>query len=415
MYSDDKSGVTSIGRELGDLRRRLLLVVLLSGGGAVSMAFTVLIPILPRLAVHFGGGALSVLAAQLCMTMPCLGIIGGGLASGWLVSRMGVRWMLLASLAGFGLFGSVGGLLSDIWGFSLSRFAVGISVALLTTASMTSLTKIYDGSARSRIIGYCHAMMGLSGVVVLMASGTVAQTLGWRASFMLFAVLALPAALIALFTAPRDRIANAEPLAMVSAQEERKSLWRLWPILLLVFLLHMIYSTDTTQAPFVLAGIGVASPSAIGLVLGIATILAGLGSIISGHLQSRFGERPVLLGGVLAAGLGCVAVGLSSSVVTFALGKGLMSLGCGIFLPLYMILPLSRVLPAARGATIGLVQVAINLSLFVTPLGLAPLRPAFGSRGCYLIVGELALLAAATAIVIAPLRARWSLASAGRP
>src|SRR4051812_17375581 len=127
---------------LSDLRRRLAFAVILAAAFGTCLVFTVIPPILPELAKQFGGGRSGELSAQMALTMPSLGWLIGGAVSGWLVSRLGLRVVIVASMLGLGLFGGLGGVISDLFAFGASRFALGFACAFLITGSATLLANI---------------------------------------------------------------------------------------------------------------------------------------------------------------------------------------------------------------------------------------------------------------------------------
>jgi MFS family permease len=386
----DKGGIAPAGLALGDVKRRLVLLLMLFTGICATAVYTALSPILPKLAEHFGGSGGGELTAQLGMAMPSIGIMLGGVLSGWVVARIGLRPLLLAAIVGYGVFGAAGGYFGDIWSFSATRLLLGFCGAFLTTASVTLLAELYDEAGRSKMIGYWKASMGFAVVLVAPASGWTAAAFGWQAAFLLFAALAAPMALLAFFVVPKLHVA-----AVSDAARSGGGVWGLWPIFLMIFLLHVMMMMGNNQIPFLLTAKGLASPRDIATVMMLTAPVGGLASIFSGHLQTRFGERQVLCCAIAAAGLGSIATGLAPSVLAAALGSALMTLGTGTFLPLYMTMPLGRVAPARRSTAIGFVQVSMYLGAFMNPFLLHPLREAFGLEGMYVAIGVMAVTGAA--------------------
>jgi MFS family permease len=389
--------LTAVGVAIGALKRRLLFVVILCGGLAASMVYVALAPILPQLAVHFGGGEAGKLTAQLGMSMPGVGIMIGGLLSGWLVARMGLRWLMLASIVGFGLLGVAGGLFGNLWVFSATRFLLGFAGAGWTTACVATIAEIYDERGRLTMIGYWKASMALSAGPIVFAAGSAAKAFGWPAAFGLYAALALPALLLGLVVVPRIQQANiAAPTAEAGAREP--GLWRLWPIFVMIFFLHVMMMMGNNQIPFVLAK-WLHSPDKIALAMLFISPASGVAALVSGFMQVRFGERRMLMLAIAAVGVGCVLIGLSQGVALAVVGAALMGVGTGTYLPIYMTLPLSRVSAAGRSAAIGMVQFAMYFGAFMNPFLLAPLDHAVGPTGTYLVIGVLALIAVGIAVI----------------
>lgn len=378
---------------LSKARRGFAFGVVLTSAFGACLVFSLLPPILPALARHFGGGRTGELSAQFAMTMPSLGWLIGGAISGWVLARTGVRWMIIVSMGALGLLGAIGGLAPDVGSFLATRLVLGFAGAFMVTACVTLLTNVYEEEARPKMIGYMKAMAGAGGIPIGVAAGALAKMLEWRAPFSLYAVFGVLAVVFAWAAVPADR-----PVAAVAAKTaaEKGKIWRLWPLLLLIFFLHIILMMGVTQMPFLLAEHGVTSPTTLSLAIAAGALLMSVGSVASGHLQVRFGAAPVLALAVSTAAAGCVVVGLASSIVVVVAGNTLAVLGCGIYFPQYLTLPLSRVSPGDRGAAIGLVQAAMYLGAFFNPIILAPARGLLGLSGTYTAVG----LVAASAVAI---------------
>jgi MFS family permease len=352
------------------------------------------------------------MASQFGASMPGLGIILGGALSGWVVARLGLRPLLILSVVAFGVFGAAGGYFANIWAFSVARLMLGFAGTFVTTAVVALLAELYDESGRSKMIGYWKAAMGLSTIGIIMGSGVVADAFGWQASFLLYAGLAVPTAVLAMLVLPRAQAASRREVVKATPQD-KASVLRLWPLLLMIFLLHVMIMMSNNQIPFVLKDRGLVSSSQIALIMGLAAPAGGVGSILSGHLQSRFGERIVLCAAIIATGLGCIAIALAPTPAGVGLGNALKSLGAGTILPLYMTMPLNRVTPGGRAAAIGLVQVSQYFGAFLNPYVVAPLTFAFGLDGAFLTVGVVSIAATVVALVRMGMRARPAPAATG--
>jgi MFS family permease len=405
LVQNGKPGVSPAGMALGSARRGLVFLVVLLCGVATSMVYTVVSPILPKISDHFGGGRSGEMSSQLGASMPGLGIILGGALSGWVVARLGLRPLLILAIVAFGVFGAAGGYFSHLWGFSVTRLMLGFAGTFMTTAVVALLAEIYDESGRSKMIGYWKAAMGLSTIGIVIGSGALADRFGWQASFLLYAGLAAPTAILALLVLPSAKAAAKAPIAKATP-EDRASVLRLWPILLMIFLLHVMIMMSNNQIPFVLRDRGLVSSKEIALIMGLAAPAGGVGSILSGHLQTRFGERQVLCMAIIATGLGCIAIALAPTSAGVGIGNALKSFGAGTILPLYMTMPLNRVSVGGRASAIGLVQVSQYLGAFLNPYVIRPLTDAFGQDGAFMAVGVASAAAAILALVRIGLQGR---------
>lgn len=389
---------------LSDFRRRLAFSLVLAITFGASLIFTVLPPLLPALAEHFGGGEAGELSAQLGLLMPSLGWLFGAALAGVLLPRIGTRNMIIGGVLGVGIAGAAGALTATPVTFAITRFVVGVAGSFMVTAVVVLLANIYDDNDRPKMIGYQKATSGLAAIPIGLGTGAIAMALGWRAPFALYAAFGVLAAVLAFFATPK-----AEVRAQAGATSETGVLGRLWPLLVLIFFIHILPIMGVAQLPFLLRSHGITSPGSLSLVLSLSGILLSIGSLGSGYLQARFGPWRVLNAGLLMAAVGYVGVGLAPSAATAIAANALAIVGCGLYFPQYITLPLSRVSPAGRGKAIGLSQTAMYLGTTMNPIFLAPLRSQLDYDGTYVAVGLVAGLATLLGIGIAAIR------RAGRP
>jgi len=387
---------------LSNFRRRISFALVLAVTVGASLVFSLLPPLLPALALHFGGGREGEMSAQLALSMPSLGWLFGGAVSGFVLGRVGMRPTVIGAILAVGAIGAAAGLLSDVVAFAAARFALGFAGSFMLTGAYTILADIYDDKDRPKMIGFQKATASLSAVPVGLAAGALASAFDWRAPFALYAVFGVLGAVLAFFAIPAT--ASAAAALKPKAKMERADFARLWPILVLIFFLQIMMMMGVAQLPFVLAEHGFGSASTLSVVLALAALLMSVGAVLSGYLQTRFSPWKVLCVGLALAASGYVAVGVAPNGYVVAAANGIALVGCGLFFPQYLTLPLARVSVAARPATIGLIQVAMYLGAFMNPFLLAPLRASFGHSGTYLAVGIIVLLTLASAVAIASVR-----------
>lgn len=139
------------------------------------------------------------------------------LITGWVSSRIGVKWTLISGLALIVVFSALGGLaelgfnagLGHYWGgvgwIVAARAFWGLGNALFIATSLATIVSLAAGSLKQAILLYESALgigIGLGPIV----GGQLGQHIGWRAPFFGVAVLmaiALLATLIFLPETPR--------------------------------------------------------------------------------------------------------------------------------------------------------------------------------------------------------------------
>lgn len=145
-----------------------------------------------------------------------------------------------------------------------------------------------------------------------------------------------------------------------------------------------------------------AGPLAAALAMGVARAAAVVGSLGGGVLSDRYGLRPILVGSLLLAGTGALAMVPRGSLALLVLGATLVQVGTGVF-PIVIRLALVRLVPAEhQREALAWMRSTTNLGLVVS-FGLGA---ALGtSVGLLLLLDAVASLGAAALATRLPDRA----------
>ena len=100
--------MTSAAPFLSRYRDMLGLFVLMTAVSLNMLLLSAIAPVLSTIARHFGTGGGAALRAQSIITLSGIGIMLGGPLAGWIGDRIGLRRLLVLSLALYGLMGSGG-------------------------------------------------------------------------------------------------------------------------------------------------------------------------------------------------------------------------------------------------------------------------------------------------------------------
>lgn len=118
-----------------------------------------------------------------------------------------------------------------------------------------------------------------------------------------------------------------------------------------------------------------ATPSRIGLALGIYGLAQALLQLPLGWLSDRVGRKPVIVGGLLVFALGSAVAAMADSVAGIILGRALQGAGAIASTIMAMVADLTR--EEQRTKAMALVGVSIGFS-FTVALVLGPVVAAFG-------------------------------------
>ena len=150
-------------------------------------------PALPAMKEHFSTAPNVDFLVALTLSITPLFIVLGSPPAGLVVDRWGRKVLLLLSVAGYGLFGTVGFWIDSLAVLLASRALLGLAVAGLTTCITTLIADYYSGPDRSQMMGFQAGFMSLDGVIFTLLGGLLANC-GWRNPFLLhlLGLLALP-------------------------------------------------------------------------------------------------------------------------------------------------------------------------------------------------------------------------------
>jgi len=132
---------------------------------------------------------------KLTLTLPALLIIPFSLLSGWLVSRWTPRRVLVTGLVIFAVGGMGGGLARSMTELLIYRGVLGIGVGLIMPLSTSLIADLFEGEARTRMMGLSGSVSHLGGVVFLVVSGWLA-CIGWRYAFAVYGLAIVSLALV---------------------------------------------------------------------------------------------------------------------------------------------------------------------------------------------------------------------------
>lgn len=369
------------GIPLSRLRSWVAVVVMLGGTTFMSLVVTAVSPVMHAMAEHFGQGGHGKLVAYGVATVPSIGIMIGGPVTGWTVGRTGTRNFLVGILTMFGLVGSAGLYVDNVWVLVATRFVLGITASGIVTVTLIMIGEYFTPEMRARMLGYQAAIGAAGALIIIQLSGRIADFGGWRAPFALY-LLAIPMLLMALAiprkpSGPSVRAPSA-PLGSIMV---------LWPILLTIVALFVASFMSNLQISFLLAADGVAKPSSQSNVLAAGALMVTIGSAIYGPVRRRLVDRWSLRLSTLLLGIGIVTMALSHDVLIVALGCAIAGLGTGLVNPTVNNMLITRAAPEARGRALGLGYTARYAGDFLNPVIVQPLTSAFGIHAAIMAVG----------------------------
>lgn len=370
-------------------------IPLLFGSPMIALVFTVVAPVLPKIAANFSGGGDAALLAQMIMTAPAIGLMLGGPLCGLLVSRFGARPMYLVFLLAVGLLGGAELLVNNPMVFLLDRALLGFVAAGANNAASTLIAERYEGDLRARLFGLHVAASSVIAVLAVVASGALAQSFGWRAPAVLYFSSLAPAVALVALVRPAPRPDAPEP----ARQHGPTRIWSSWRFFLLTALTAIPLNLPSVQVSFQLTQDGVTNSLVQSLVIAAFSVTLSIAAPLYPNARRRFGVIGAPLAALLVCGVGFVGAGLAHAPAATALCLLVSGIGAGLLNPHFGIRIAETVDPVSRGTALGVLFGAFFLGEFLSPMVMTPLRLWLGVHGAFSAVGL--LLAAISTLMLA--------------
>jgi DHA1 family tetracycline resistance protein-like MFS transporter len=377
------------------------------------LALGMIIPVLPRLIQDFMGGDTAGAAKVygLFATVWALMQFFSMPLAGSLSDRFGRRPIVLASNFGLGLDYVLMALAPNLAWLFVGRVISGITAASVSTG-MAYVADVTPPEKRSGAFGMLGVAFGI-GFVLGPAIGGLLGVVDPRLPFWAAAAFSLANAMYGLFVLPESlpperrrpfEWRRANPVGSLKLLRSHRELSGLAGVVFLSNLAHAAlpatfvlyagyrYGWDARTVGLTLAGIGVCS----------ALVQGGL----VGPMVRRFGERRVLIAGLLAGVLGFAVYGVAPSGAVFMAGVPVVALW-GLASPAAQALMSRRLGPSEQGQLQGANGSLMGIAMMIGPsMFAATFAYCIGDGARLHVPGAAYLLAAALLLMGAVLAAR---------
>lgn len=383
-----------------DARRLLPLIVTVTGMGV--LAFAVIAPVLPDLAVELGVSRGSIGLVQGAVAIP-----GIFLAAyiGYLADRYGRRRVIRISLVVFGVFGLLCFFARSYWLLVALRLLQGLGTSGLLSLGVVVIGDLFTGNERRWAMGINLAALTMTTTLAPIAGGFLAEGGAFR-PFLVF-VLAFPLAVAARrIPDPVGRDLPSPPfahlreaMALLKQEGKRSDFLGVLPMSFLT--LGVFLGLGLTVLPLFLErefGLGV---SQRGLIAAILSGASSTASVLSGRIGARFAPRQVLTTAFLFMVAGFTIIGLSPSLWVLPVGLIVLGLASGSIFPLLQDYSASIGPARYRGMLVGTWVSANRVGQFLGPSSGTAVADAIGERESYFYG---AVLMAVIAVSWMPLR-----------
>lgn len=368
--------------------------------------FGLVIPLLPFWAEHLGAGPVGV---GMILTIYALAQFIFTPLLGTLSDRYGRRPVIIASLCIEALAFALTALAGSLPFLLLARFIGGLGASNIGSAQAV-VSDVTPPEERTRGMGLIGAAIGL-GFVVGPALGGGLAALGATVPFWVAMGVAIANMLLVLRFLPetrtqRDTAKTAQKGTFVLLAGWQQALH--YPAVARLVVVNLLFTVAFTamEAIFPLFtqhafGWGAVQNGYIFTYVGMIIVIMQGGLV--GRLVKVFGEKRLLIGGLVLLASGLALLAWSTQLALLLIALGILSAGDGAVNPTVSTL-LSFASPAeAQGEALGFAQGMAGLGRIIGPLAAGSLFAFGGSGAPFLIGAGLVLVAAIVALPALPI------------
>jgi predicted MFS family arabinose efflux permease len=347
------------------------------------ISFYLLLSVVPLYATASGAGRAG---AGLTTGALMLATVAAELATPALLARLGYRLVLAAGLVLLGapalaLIGSSS--LVMILAVCVVR---GVGLAILVVAGSALVATLVSRERRSEALGLLGVVVGAPAVLALPLGVWLVERVGYPPVFVGGALASL-ACLATMPALPARQAGAGEAMGVLTGL---RSPAQLRPAM--VFLLTAIGTGIlVTFLPLATRSSG----RLAALVLFANTLATTAARWWAGRYGERLGQAGLLVGGVIAAAVGMLALAFITSPVAVSVGAVLLGLGFGAAQNASLTLMFDRVSPAGYDMVSAVWNLAYDAGMGLGAAGFGVLAVQAGYAGAFAIAGALMLLALA--------------------
>ncbi|MGH2534506.1 MAG: MFS transporter [Thermomicrobiales bacterium] len=326
------------GVPLNAERRRILvwMCVLIAVN---QLGFGAIVPVIPLYAEEYG---VSKTAVGLTIAIYGLARFLLNVPAGQIADRRGRRWTLALG----GVVSVVGNLACaaapDFATFLVARFVAGAGASMVLLGGTIVLADIASPENRGRVMGIYQGVFLFAVGFGPIPGGLLASYFGLTAPFVGYAVLAAVVAFLAWYRVPETRWLRDASRAVPPPHQHATAPWRAQmavlahtPGFLAIGIVSFVSFFGRTGALFNVIPIhaendlGLA-PDAIGLGLGIISIVSLVMAYPSGMLVDHFGRKAVIVPSLVVTGVSMSAFAIAGGFGGFFLACLLWSIASGM-------------------------------------------------------------------------------------
>ncbi|MBX7445637.1 MULTISPECIES: MFS transporter [unclassified Arthrobacter] len=371
------------------------ILVMLAAAFLIALGFGLVAPVLPQFATTFGVGNTEAAVIVAIFAFMRLAFAPAG---GYLIGRFGERPVYVAGLLIVALSTAACAFAQSYWQLLLFRGFGGAGSVMFTVASMALVIRLAPPRSRGRVSG-AYASAFLIGNVCGPIVGGLLAGLGLRVPFLAYAAALIVAALVVQTQLSHERRGadGAQKRGPVMRFGEALATGTYRSALLSSFANGWAtFGVRMATVPLFAAAAFGAGPQAAGLALAVFAAGNAAALSFSGRLADSLGRKPMMISGLLVAGLATAAIGATHDLPWFLAASTLAGVGSGLFGPAQQA-AVADVIGSERsgGKVLAVYQMTSDVGAIVGPVVAGLLADRLGFGWAFGATGGIMVVAAA--------------------
>ena len=366
--------------------------VLVAAALIIALGFGLIAPILPQYAASFDVG---LAAASAIVTVFAFTRMVFAPAAGGIIARFGERRAYLAGLLIVAISSLMCALAGSYTELMIWRALGGTGSVLFTVSAMGLIVRLAPPEARGRVSAL-YGSAFLLGNIIGPVLGTFLAVLGYQVAFAIYAASVFAAFLVVMFFLRTDvtgpALADARPTMTL---REALGLPDYRALLISGFANGWAtFGVRIALVPLMAAHVPTIGAPMAGVALTVMALGNVAGQQVTGRLVDARGRRPVLMVGLLTAGLATAGFGWSTTIPVFLGLSALAGFGSSMIQPASQAL-LADVIGRDRngGQALSTFSMAADTGAIVGTLVAGFIADAFGFGWAFTLTGVALLIA----------------------
>jgi sugar phosphate permease len=330
----------------------------------------------------------------------------GQIPAGYMADRFGPKLLFFVGLIGWSSLAVVLGFTHLFWIAIVNQFFAGLFRALLFAPGVTLLASWFPADRRATAMSLFPAAAVIGTMIVALAAPTGVDLVGWRLTFILFALLGIVAALVfGKFAKDKPRSATAEHVGLREAARVLKHPI-MWVCSALQFVRFTVGTAFIVWLPSLLHADRGFSLHATGIIVAVAAAFSAPANWLGGYVSDRLRNPPLVIGASLAV-LACTCTlivtvsPLPVLLVVVAINAIFVQLYFG---PLFLV-PVEVLGHRMAGSATGFANLFANIGACLSAFGLGVVKDKAGTfTAGYFGLAALCVIGVALSFVLARVR-----------